>query len=279
MNKLNEEEQTRIIASLIEGNSIRATVRMTGAAKRTVLRLLVEVGEACRDFQRDNIRNLPCEKIQCDEIWSFCGMKEKNVPEALQGKFGFGDIYTWVALCPDCKLVPAYLVGRRDPFSANLFVKKLARCINHKVQITTDGYAAYRDPMINHFGNRADYSQLVKIYGSSGKDSSGEVRYSPPECLGTKKRTVFGNPDPAHVSTSLIERQNLTMRMGMRRFTRLTNAFSKKISNLQAAVALHFMYYNFCRIHQSLRCTPAMKAKITDRVWEIKDILSMVNSK
>lgn len=273
MNRLTLEDQTRVIQSLVEGNSIRATVRMTGVAKKTVMRLLGDVGFACREFQSKTLMNIPCQKIQCDEIWSFCGMKEKKVPKEVKGKIGWGDVFTFVALCPDCKLVPNFLVGRRDPISTNYFIRGLERRINHRVQITTDGYNAYRDPIINYFGKKADFSQLIKVYG---KESSGEVRYSPPECLGTRKVTITGNPDPDHVSTSLVERQNLTMRMQMRRFTRLTNAFSRKIENLRAAVSLHFMYYNFCRVHQTIKMTPAMKAGYTDRVWQISDILNLL---
>lgn len=279
MNKLTTVQQTNVIQALVEGNSIRATVRITGVAKKTVMRLLGDVGFACREFQSKALMNLTCEKIQCDEIWSFCGMKEKNVPEEKQGKHGYGDVYTFVALCPDCKLVPFFLVGRRDIPSTTYFIRGLERRLPNRVQLTTDGYAPYRDAVINHFGHKADFAQLVKSYSASGKDSAGEVRYSPPEIVRTKKVTVIGNPDPAYISTSLVERQNLTMRMQMRRFTRLTNAFSKKIENLRAAVALHFMYYNFCRIHQSLGMTPTMKAGITNRKWEISDILRLVNSK
>lgn len=279
MNKLTISQQTNVIQALVEGNSIRATVRMTGVAKKTVMRLLGDVGFACREFQSNNLMNLKCEKIQCDEIWSFCGMKEKNVPEEKQGKHGFGDVYTFVALCPDCKLVPFFLVGRRDIPSTNYFIRGLEKRLPNRVQITTDGFRPYLDAVINYFGKKADFAQLVKSYSASGRDSAGEVRYSPPGMVSSRKVVVMGNPNPADISTSLIERQNLTMRMQMRRFTRLTNAFSKKIENLKAAVALHFMYYNFVRIHQSLGVTPAMKAGITTKKWEIVDILNLLDGK
>lgn len=277
MNKLNVVDQTKVIQSLVEGNSIRATVRITGIAKKTVMRLLGDVGFACREYQDKTLMNLTCEKIQCDEIWSFCGMKEKNVPEEKQGRYGYGDVYTFVALCPDCKLVANFLVGRRDIPSTTYFIRGLEKRLPNRVQITTDGYLPYRDAVINHFGKKADYAQLVKSYGSDRM--AEQIRYSPPEIVKTRKVVVIGNPDPSHISTSLIERQNLTMRMQMRRFTRLTNGFSKKLENLRVAVALHFMYYNFCRIHQSLRTTPAMKAGITNKVWEISDILKLLISK
>lgn len=277
MNKLNIEEQTKVIQSLVEGNSIRATVRITGIAKKTVMRLLADVGFACREYQDKTLMNLKCEKIQCDEIWSFCGMKEKNVPEEKQGRYGFGDVYTYVALCADCKLVVNFLVGRRDIPSTTYFIRGLEKRLPNRVQITTDGYLPYRDAVINYFGKKADYAQLVKSYGNERMQE--QIRYSPPDMVKTKKVVVIGNPNPADISTSLIERQNLTMRMNMRRFTRLTNAFSRKLENLRAAVALHFMYYNFVRIHQTLGVTPAVKAGIVNRKWEIQDILGLLNSK
>jgi hypothetical protein len=268
MNTLTVDKRTQVIAALVEGNSIRSTVRMTGAAKRTVQNLGYALGVACREYQDKTFMDIPCKKIQCDEIWAFCGMKEKNVPKELKGTYALGDAYTYVALCPDCKLVPWFLIGKRDPISTEYFIRGLARRINHRVQITTDGYNGYRDPIMNHFAGRADFSQLVKIYTASGKDSSGEVRYSPPECSGTRKKTYMGNPDPGHVSTSLVERQNLT--------TRLTNAFSKKIDNLRAAVALHFFHYNFCRVHKTLGVTPAMKAGYADHVWSLTELVELL---
>lgn len=275
MNKLNIEKQKQVIACLVEGNSIRATVRMTGVAKNTIVKLLADVGKACADYQDNALRNIPCRRIQCDEIWSFCGMKEKNVPEEYKGQLGYGDAWTFVALCADSKLAVSWLVGKRDITTATDFMKDVASRLKNRVQLTTDGHKAYLTAVEDSFGYKIDYAQLIKLYGSEG-DRKIEAKYSPAQCTGTIKERIQGNPDPKHVSTSYVERQNLTMRMSMRRFTRLTNAFSKKIENLAYAVALHFMYYNFCRIHQTLRVTPAMEARITDHVWEIEDILNLL---
>lgn len=272
MNKLDIKKQSQIIAALVEGNSIRATCRMTGAAKGTVLKLLADVGKACSEYQHNAFRNLECKRIQCDEIWSFCYAKEKNVSPEKKGQLGYGDVYTWTAICADSKLVPSWYVGKRDVQSAYLFIDDLASRLKHRVQLTTDGHRAYLTAIEAVFGSEIDYSQLIKLYGN---DREGQVRYSPAHCTGIMKERVQGNPDPKHVSTSYVERQNLTMRMSMRRFTRLTNAFSKKIENLEHAVALHFMHYNSCRIHQSLRVTPAMAAGVTERLWEIEDILKL----
>ena len=274
MNKLKPEKQKQIIASLIEGNSIRATCRMTDTAKGTVLKLLADIGKVCAEYQDKVFRNLTCKRIQCDEIWSFCYAKEKNVPEDKKDKFGYGDIYTWTAICADTKLVPCWFIGRRDYLSARLFIQDLAKRLGGRVQLTTDGHRAYLQAVEDAFGKDIDYSQLIKLYGS---DRDSEVKYSPAQCNGAIKEKIQGNPDPKYVSTSYVERQNLTMRMSMRRFTRLTNAFSKKVDNLSHAVALHFMYYNFCRIHQTLRVTPAMEAGVTDRLWDVEDILALLN--
>lgn len=276
MNRLKMDKREQIIASLVEGNSIRATCRMTGAAKETVLKLLADVGKVCSEYQDKVLRDLPCKKIQCDEIWSFCYAKEKNVPNDKKGEFGYGDVYTWTALCADTKLVPSWFIGKRDLESAMVFMHDLAGRLKERVQLTTDGHRAYLEAVESAFGADIDYSQLIKLYGNLEREK--EVRYSPAVCNGTMTMKVNGNPDPRNVSTSYVERQNLTMRMSMRRFTRLTNAFSKKIENLGHAVALHFMYYNFCRIHQSLRVTPAMASGVTDHVWEIKDILGLLDS-
>ena len=273
MNRLDTKKQAQIIAALVEGNSIRATSRMTGAAKGTVLKLLVDVGTACSEYQDKAFKNLPCTKIQCDEIWAFCYAKEKNVPEEKKDQFGYGDVWTFTALCADTKLVPSWYIGNRDLKNATVFMKDLAWRLANRVQLTTDGHHMYLDAVPSAFGRDVDYSQLIKIYGNNPES---EKRYSPPHCMGVRAKEVLGYPEGRHVSTSYVERQNLTMRMNMRRFTRLTNAFSKKVENLGHAVALHFMYYNFCRIHQSLRATPAMKAKVTDRLWEIEDILALL---
>ncbi len=275
MNKLDIKKQTQIISALVEGNSIRATSRMTGAAKGTILKLLADIGKVCSEYQDKVFRGLPCKVIQCDEIWAFCYAKDKNVPKDKQGQFGYGDVWTFTALCADTKLVPSWYIGNRDLKCATAFMKDLVSRLANRVQLTTDGHRMYLDAVPTAFGREVDYSQLIKLYGKSQED---EIRYSPAHCIGITAKEVIGYPDAKYVSTSYVERQNLTMRMNMRRFTRLTNAFSKKIENLGHAVALHFMYYNFCRIHQSLRVTPAMKAKVTNHLWEIEDILALLNS-
>ncbi len=276
MNRLKPEKQKQVIAALVEGCSIRSTCRMTGVAKGTVLKLLVDIGTACAEYQYKHLRNLECNKIQCDEIWSFCYSKDKNVPEDKEGKFGYGDVWTWTALCADSKLIPSFFLGTRDLESAKLFMDDVASRMKHRVQLTTDGHTPYLEAVEGAFGSEIDYSQLIKQYGVEKKE--GDIRYSPEKCLGIKKKKIQGNPDSRYVSTSFVERQNLTIRMSMRRFTRLTNGFSKKVDNLHHALALHFMYYNFCRIHQSLRITPAMAAGVTDTLWEIEDILAILKN-
>jgi len=278
MNQLTKEKRKQVVASLVEGNSIRATCRMTGIAKGTILKLLSDIGAACTEFQDAAFKNLPCKRIQCDEIWSFCYAKERNVPKKKRGKFGYGDVWTWTALCADTKLVPSWYIGGRDLGAATKFMKDLASRLSNRVQLTTDGHNAYLEAVESAFGLDIDYAQIVKIYGfEQGKPS--EVRYSQGVCIGAEQKKINGTPESRHVSTSFVERQNLTMRMSMRRFTRLTNAFSKKVDNLACAVSLHFMYYNFCRIHQSLRMTPAMAAGVTNRLWEIEDIIDLLNPK
>lgn len=273
MNRLDNKRRVQVIAALVEGCSINATVRMTGVAKNTILKLLVDVGEACANYMDEAMRNLPCKRIQVDEIWSFCHAKAKNVPEEKRGILGYGDLWTWVAIDADTKLVPCWHVGRRDGLSAYEFITDLASRLAHRVQLTSDGHRPYLEAVEAAFGCDVDYAMLVKIYGKPQE----EIRYSPAECLGTQVLTVEGNPDPKHISTSFVERQNLTMRMSMRRFTRLTNGFSKKLENHMHAIALHYMYYNFCRIHKTLRCTPAMEAGISKKVWEIEDIVNLLN--
>ena len=274
MNKLNPEKQKLVIKCLVDGNSIRATVRITGVAKNTVVKLLADIGKACAEYQDKTLRNLTCKKIQCDEIWAFCYAKEKNVPKDKKGVFGFGDVWTFTAIDADSKLVPSWHIGRRDIDNATAFMQDLAGRLKNKIQLTTDGHRMYIEAVESAFGGEIDFSQLIKIYGKSPHES--ETRYSPAECIGTEKHKVSGNPKEKHVSTSYVERQNLTMRMNMRRFTRLTNGFSKKIENMFYATSLYFMYYNFCRIHQTLRVTPAMEAGVTDRLWEIEDIISLL---
>ncbi|OGE64492.1 transposase [Candidatus Daviesbacteria bacterium RIFCSPLOWO2_02_FULL_36_8] len=280
MYTLSIKQKVQVISSLVEGNSIRATCRMTGAAKGTVTRLLVSIGKACEEYQDIVLRNLPCKQIQCDEIWSFCYAKEKNVPKEYKSKFGFGDVWTWVAIDAQTKLVPSWSVGLRYVEYAEAFIRDLKSRLANRVQLTTDGLKLYLWAVENAFGSEVDYAMLIKIYG---QQPDGEKRYSPADCIATEKRVLQGKPDVTKISTSYIERQNLTMRMNMRRFTRLTNAFSKKIENLESAVALHFMYYNFCRPHKtlnlkkSLGITPAMAAGVTNKIWKIEDIIYLAN--
>jgi IS1 family transposase len=273
MNQLDAKKRGQVIAALCEGNSVRAVTRMLGVGKNTVARLLIEVGAACAEFQDKALRNLSCKRIQCDEIWSFVAAKDKNLPPELQGKFGVGSVWVWTALDADTKLICSWMVGGRDAGAAHEFMTDLAGRLKNRVQLTTDGHGAYLHAVESAFGNDIDYTMLVKIYGADRPD---EARYSPAECIGCKHKKISGDADPKHVSTSYVERQNLTMRMHMRRFTRLTNGFSKKIENHIAAVSLHFMYYNFVRIHQTLRITPAMAAGVTDRVWDIADIVKLL---
>jgi IS1 family transposase len=228
----------------------------------------------CEDYQRHALVNLPCKRVQCDEIWSFCYAKEKNVPPDLRGK-GYGDVWTWVAIDADTKLVPCWRIGDRNAWTAQNFMHDLASRLANRVQLTTDGHRVYLEAVDRAFGNDIDYAMLVKIYGSDrGK---GEIRYSPPDYMGCRSMQLVGNPNPKYISTSFAERQNLTMRMKVRRFTRPTNAFSKKRENHRWAVALHFMHYNFCRIHQTLRVTPAMEAGITDHVWSIEELVGLLD--
>jgi len=276
MNTLTIEKRVQILASLIEGNSIRSTVRMIGAAKNTVVKLLRDVGQVCEQYHDRVMINLPCKRIQVDEIWSFCYAKQKNVPPELQGQFGYGDVWTWVALDADTKLVASWLVGKRDADWAQTFMLDLAARLRHRVQLTSDAHKAYLSAVEDAFGGDIDYATLVKLYGK--EKAKQEQKYSPSPIIGCKQSIVIGNPDPNHISTSFVERQNLTMRMNMRRFTRLTNAFSKKIENLHWAVALHFLYYNFCRIHKTLKVTPAMEAGVSDRLWNLEDIVDLLEN-
>ena len=277
MNKLSTSKRAQVVAALVEGCSIRSTVRMTGVAKNTVAKLLVDLGRVCSEFQDQTLRNLGCKRLQLDEIWSFCYSKQKNNPTHRKGEFGYGDVWTWVAIDADTKLVPSWLVGSRDAGCAEAFVNDLASRLTSRVQLTTDGHKPYLDAVDGAFGGQADYAMLVKLYGKPEGDAA-EVRYSPAKCNGIRKTRISGDPDAEHVSTSYVERQNLTMRMKMRRFTRLTNAFSKKVENHAHAIALHFMHYNFARIHQTLRSTPAMKAGVTDQLWSIEEIVLLLEA-
>jgi IS1 family transposase len=274
MNKLDATKRVQVIAALVEGNSIRSTVRMTGVAKNTVAKLLVEIGSACSEYMNRVFVNLPCKRVQCDEIWSFVGCKEKNTTAEKFERDGYcGDVWTWIAIDADTKLVPCWLVGGRDPMTARHFVDDLAGRLANRVQLSTDGYKVYLSAVENAFGFEIDYAMLIKVFGNS---PDGEKRYSPAAVIGTKQAIITGSPDPLHISTSYVERQNLTMRMSMRRFTRLTNAFSKKIENHVAAIALHYMHYNFCRIHQTLRVSPAMAAGVSNRLWSISDLIALL---
>jgi IS1 family transposase len=273
MNKLDTEKRAQIVAALVEGCSIRSTVRMTGASKNTIAKLLVELGAACSEYLDKNLVNLSSKRIQCDEIWQFVGAKQKNVLANKRDQFGIGDVWTWVAIDADSKLICSWLVGKRDPGCATEFIHDLSGRLANRVQLTTDGLKMYLNAVADGFGSDIDYGMIVKVYGS---DPSAEKRYSPAICTSCEKKMVTGDPDPKHISTSYIERQNLTMRMGMRRFTRLTNAFSKKLENHVAAIAIHCMYYNFVRIHQTLRVTPAMAAGVTERLWSIEDLIGLL---
>jgi IS1 family transposase len=272
MNSLDVPTRTRIVSCLVEGNSIRSTCRMTGAAKGTVLKLLVDLGEACAAFHNANVRGVRARRVQCDEIWSFVGAKDKNVLPDEVG-MGVGSVWTWTALDPESKLIIGYHVGTRDAGCAYEFMTDLADRLATRVQLTTDGHKAYLNAVADAFGSKIDYAMLVKLYGAV---DPGSARYSPPQCIGMNLVPISGEPDMAHVSTSHVERQNLTMRMSMRRFTRLTNAFSKKCENHAAAIALHFMHYNFCRVHQTLRVTPAMAAGLSDHVWELSELIALL---
>jgi IS1 family transposase len=275
MNRLTLQERAQIISLLVEGNSLRAVTRITGKSINTVSKLLIDVGTACAIYQNETLRNLPAKRVQCDEIWAFCGSKEKNVAPEHKGVLGHGDVYTWTALDPDSKLICAFLVGQRDIRYAEQFIGDLASRLSNRVQLTTDGHKPYLKAVERHFGGEIDFAQLVKIYGEG--PTQDQRRYSPSPFVSAEKHIVSGKPDDDKISTSHVERQNLTMRMGMRRFTRLTNGFSKKVFNLECAVALHFMHYNFGRIHKTLRVTPAMEAGISDHVWSLEEIAALAD--
>lgn len=273
MNRLSNDDRAKILHLLCEGMSIRAITRLTGASKNTVAKLLVDAGKACAAYHDANVRDVKAARVQVDEIWSFTYAKQKNVATAKEAPEGAGDTWTWTALDADSKLIVSYLVGGRDAEYAMWFMDDLAARLANRVQLTSDGHRAYLEAVEGAFGADVDYAQLVKMYGAT---IGAPGRYSPDECTGSKKIRREGSPDIAHISTSYVERQNLTIRMHMRRFTRLTNAFSKKVENHAHAVALHMMYYNFVRIHKTLRVTPAMAAGVADRLWEIADIAKLV---
>lgn len=273
MNSLNNAERTQVVKALVEGNSIRSTCRITGRSKGAVIKLLEELGVACAEYHDRAVRNLKVRRLQADEIWSFVGSKAKNTKAEKKAE-GWGDTWTWTAIDADTKLCVSYLVGGRDAGWATEFMQDCADRIKNRVQITTDGHKAYLEAVENAFGADIDYAQLQKIYGAPSQED--QRKYSPAKCIGCDMKVVSGDPDPKHVSTSYVERQNLSMRMGMRRFTRLTNGFSKKIENHCHAIALYFMYYNFGRVHQTLRVTPAMEAGLADHVWTVEEICSLL---
>jgi len=277
MNKLSREDRAQILHLLCEGSSIRAVTRLTGASKNTVTKLVVDAGKACLDYQNRTFVNLTCKRVQVDEIWSFVYAKALNAPieKKIAGKAG--DVWTWTAIDADTKLIPSWYIGDRSGQSAWEFLTDLRKRLSNRIQLTSDGHKAYLIGVAGSFGDDVDFAQLVKIYGKPGSEV-GFRRYSPPECIGAVPNAIYGDPDPKHISTSFAERANLTMRMNMRRFTRLTNAFSKKVENHAHAVALHMMYYNFVRIHKTLKVTPAMAAGVTDKLWEISDVVAMLEN-
>jgi IS1 family transposase len=273
MNKLSAERRAQILGMMVEGNSIRAIVRMAGVSKNTVVKLLEDAGEAFAAYQDKALRNLPCKRLQLDEIWAFNYCKQRNVMLAKAAPGDAGDLWTWVAIDAETKLIPSWRVGDRDGETAIEFVCDLAGRLANRVQVTSDGLRAYLEAVEAGFGADVDYAQLVKLYGEV---PSPKGRYSPAQIQGAKSFCCTGKPDPKHISTSYVERQNLTMRMSMRRFTRLTNGFSKKAENHAHSVAIHFMHYNFVRIHQSLRITPAMAAGVTSKLWSLTDMVRVL---
>jgi IS1 family transposase len=275
MNTLPHAKRVQILAMLCEGSSMRSISRVADVSINTVTKLLIDAGEACLDLHDDTVRNVKASRIQCDEIWSFCHAKQKNVADAKAAPAGAGDVWTWTAIDADTKMIVSYFVGDRSGESAMILMDDLRSRLVNRVQLTTDGHKAYLNAVEEAFGADVDYAQLVKLYGAT---IGGPGRYSPAECVGIRKERIEGNPDAKHVSTSYVERQNLTMRMSMRRFTRLTNAFSKKLDNHIHALSLYFVFYNFCRIHKTLKVSPAMAAGVTDRLWSFDDVLAKIDA-
>jgi IS1 family transposase len=276
MNTKSVEEKAKILQMLVEGNSMRSVSRMADCSINTVTKLLVDVGKACQDFHDKTVVKVRSERVQCDEIWSFVYAKQKNVPEQMKEEgVQAGDVWTWTAIDADSKLIISWMVGNRDAVTAYDFMLDVSSRLYNRVQLTTDGHRGYLAPVDDIFGTRIDYAQLIKIYGNSNEEYKGTVRYSPGEVTGIEKKVRAGSPDPDHISTSFVERQNLTMRMHMRRFTRLTNGHSKKIENHCYAIALHFVYYNFCKIHKTLRVTPAMEAGLTKDIMSLEDVVRL----
>ncbi len=275
MNRLSTAKRAQVVTALVEGNSIRATSRMTGVAKGTILSLLADLGEACATYHDEIVRGLTTRRIQADEVWSFVGAKMKNATEEKVAA-GWGDVWTWTAIDADTKLIVSYLVGQRGADWAKAFLEDVASRVSNRIQLTTDGHHVYVDAVESAFGADVDYAMLIKLYGAP---VNPESRYSPGEVIGTETKIRCGRPDPKHISTSYVERQNLTMRMSMRRFTRLTNGFSRKPENHEHMLAIYFMYYNFCRVHQTLRVTPAMEAGLADHVWSVEEMVSLAEPK
>ena len=275
MNKLSTAKRVQIVKALVEGNSLRGITRMVGCSINTVTKLLVDLGTACEAYHDEHVRNVPAQRVQADEIWSFCYARRENVPQEHKGEFGYGDLWTWVGQCADSKLVLSWLVGRRDAQTAYPFMLDLASRVSSRMQLTTDGLHAYLEATDAAFGTDIDYARLIKVYGS---DPNAERRYAPPVCISSKVQVVSGDPDPMHISTSYIERQNLQMRMSMRRFTRLTNGHSKKVENHEHALALHYVHYNFARPQKALGGTPAMAAGLADRAWSVEDIIALLDA-
>src|SRR5947207_1954587 len=276
MNALSTAAKVQVVAALVEGNSVNSTSRMTGVTKKAILKLLEQLGCACAEYHNRNVRNVKSQRVEVDEIWQFCYAKEKNVPADKKGKFGYGDVWTTTGIDADSKLIISYLVARRDAKSAQKFMDDLASRISNRIQMTTDGHKVYVNAVENSFGANVDYAMLIKIYGAPLQEDAS-TRYSPATCIDCQTAVIAGDPDPDKICTSYVERQNLTMRMSMRRFTRLTNGFSKHVENHGNAVALHFMHYNFCRVHQTLRVTPAMEAGLTDTVWSLERLVGLLD--
>jgi len=276
MNRLTTTQRVQIVRALVEGNSLRSITRMVGCSINTAMKFLADFGPVCEEYHDRHVRGVKAKRVQADEIWAFCYAKDKNLPEHMRGMEGVGSVWTWTAIDSDSKLMISWMVGDRDAECAGRFMLDLSRRLAGRCQLTTDGHGVYERAVQDAFGWQVDYAMLVKHYGAP---RDGEARYSPCECLGTTVVRISGRPDSDHISTSHVERQNLTMRMGMRRFTRLTNGFSKKLANHRAAVAVHFMYYNFARVHKSLRVTPAMEAGLADHVWEIEELVGLLEAK
>ncbi len=276
MNKLSIDRRCRVVAAIVEGNSIRATARMTGVSKPTILKLIGDLGRVCAEYQDETLRGLNCRRLECDEIWQFVYAKQKNVEKAKRAPREAGDVWTWVAIDADSKLIPAWHIGPRDAHAAHAFMTDLASRLRHRIQLTTDGHQPYVEAVESAFGCDIDYAQLIKVYAL---DPEGERRYSPVVCTSCAVKPIMGDPDPKRISTSYVERQNLTMRMSIRRYTRLTNAFSKKLENHAAATAIHFLHYNFARIHRTVRTSPAQAAGVTDTLWSVRDIVTLLEER